>query len=207
MTPALLPEEIRDLAKIVRSSDDEARLAAADSLESILLRLAAKQDKYEDLLNSFFQMAHAESPEQLTRLIINAARRVTGAEAATLFHFTPEDNTLKFSSLAGGADELASQTIPATAGIAGQVLASGETRIVNDTAAHPDFFAGTDKKTGFSTRQILAVPVFAAQSAGRVIGVIEALNKTAGNFDEEDAALLAVLAQIIAVAYRLHRLI
>lgn len=88
-------------------------------------------------------------------------------------------------------------------GIAGYVAARGEPIIVNDTQKSPHFFTGVDKYTGFITRSALCVPMI---SQGKVIGVVEVLNKISGIFTANDEDLLQSIAASVSIAIENARL-
>jgi class 3 adenylate cyclase/GAF domain-containing protein len=88
-------------------------------------------------------------------------------------------------------------------GIAGYVAAKGESIIVNDTGKSPHFFSGVDRATGFRTRSALCVPMI---SQGRVIGVIQVLNKIDGDFVPGDEDLLQSIASSVSIAIENARL-
>ncbi|MCP4366672.1 MAG: GAF domain-containing protein [Deltaproteobacteria bacterium] len=88
-------------------------------------------------------------------------------------------------------------------GIAGHVAASGESIIVNDTKESPHFFPGVDKHTGFITKTVLCVPMI---SQGKVLGVIEVLNKKKGGFSLSDEDLLQSIAASVSIAIENARL-
>jgi signal transduction histidine kinase len=67
----------------------------------------------------------------------------------------------------------------------------------------PRFYPGIDEATGFVTRSVLAVPL---EVKGKVIGVIEALNKAEGDFSQADLTLLSSMAQTATVAIENARL-
>jgi len=77
-------------------------------------------------------------------------------------------------------------------GIAGATAMSGQIINAPDAYQHPLFFQEVDKKTGYRTRTLLAVPLRNAD--GNIIGVGEALNKRDGPFTEDDAEVLRSLA-------------
>jgi Nif-specific regulatory protein len=65
----------------------------------------------------------------------------------------------------------------------------------------PRFFARVDEAFGFNTRSLVAVPL--VLDDGRVLGVIEALNKVSDReFTQDDLGLLLVVAQLAATAMR-----
>jgi len=88
-------------------------------------------------------------------------------------------------------------------GIAGYVAARGESIIVNDTQKSPHFFPGVDQYTGYRTLSALAVPMI---TQGKVIGVVEVLNKTSGDFTPNDEDLLQSIAASVSIAIENARL-
>jgi class 3 adenylate cyclase/putative methionine-R-sulfoxide reductase with GAF domain len=88
-------------------------------------------------------------------------------------------------------------------GIAGHVAARGESLLVNDTQRSPHFFPGVDDYTGFTTKSALCVPMI---SKGKVIGVIEVLNKINGDFSPNDEDLLQSIAISVSIAIENARL-
>jgi class 3 adenylate cyclase/putative methionine-R-sulfoxide reductase with GAF domain len=88
-------------------------------------------------------------------------------------------------------------------GIAGYVAARGEAIIVNDTEKSSHFFPVIDGASGFKTSSALCVPMI---SQGRVIGVIEVLNKINGEFSIDDKDLLQAIATSVCIALENARL-
>jgi class 3 adenylate cyclase/putative methionine-R-sulfoxide reductase with GAF domain len=88
-------------------------------------------------------------------------------------------------------------------GIAGYVAARGKAIIVNDTEQSPHFFPIIDEVSGFKTRSALCVPMI---SQGKVIGVIEVMNKIDGEFDLDDEDLLQSIAASVCIALENARL-
>jgi class 3 adenylate cyclase/putative methionine-R-sulfoxide reductase with GAF domain len=88
-------------------------------------------------------------------------------------------------------------------GIAGYVAARGEAIIVNDTEKSSHFFPVIDEVSGFTTRSALCVPMI---SQGKVIGVIEVLNKINGEFGFDDKDLLQAIATSVCIALENARL-
>ncbi|MCK4450033.1 MAG: GAF domain-containing protein [Anaerolineae bacterium] len=83
-------------------------------------------------------------------------------------------------------------------GIAGWVAEHVEPAIVNNVRSDARFLPELDERSDFVTRSLMAVPLAAR---GRVLGVIEVLNKRSGkNFTDDDASLLSILATLSASA-------
>ncbi len=85
---------------------------------------------------------------------------------------------------------------PADKGVAGEVYRTGKPLIVHDTATDPHFFSQVDEKSDFQTRNMLDVPI---QIQGRLIGVLCAVNKKDGSFDQPDVDLLTAVANYVAL--------
>jgi PAS domain S-box-containing protein len=85
---------------------------------------------------------------------------------------------------------------PADKGVAGEVYRTGEPLIAHNTATDPHFFSQVDEKSDYQTRNMLDVPI---QIRGRLIGVLCAVNKKEGNFDQPDVELLTAIANYVAL--------
>ena len=88
-------------------------------------------------------------------------------------------------------------------GVVGYVVATGESVIVDDAKENPHFLSIVDEKTGFVTRSLLCVPLI---SGGRVIGVIELLNRVGRPFSEDDMQAVKAVAASTAIALENTRL-
>jgi sigma-B regulation protein RsbU (phosphoserine phosphatase) len=130
--------------------------------------------------------------DELLGLIMSSAAELVGAETSSLFLLDEEAGELEIAVATGepGA-AMTSQRIPADAGIAGWVVQNAESAIVDDPSSDPRFFGGSDERTGFETRSILAVPL---RAKDRVIGVVEVINKREGGFSQDDLRLAGALA-------------
>jgi adenylate cyclase len=89
------------------------------------------------------------------------------------------------------------------AGVAGHVFSTGRGAIVLDAYADERFNPEIDKKTGYTTKSILCVPLRTVK--GHIIGVAELLNKKDGDFTEEDRDLLEALSRQAAVVLESRR--
>jgi len=78
-------------------------------------------------------------------------------------------------------------------GLAGAVAQSGDIVNVQDARNDVRFNPTTDKKTGFVTRSVLALPI--KDGAGEVIGVLQILNARKGDFTVDDEANARGLAK------------
>jgi len=84
---------------------------------------------------------------------------------------------------------------PADKGVAGHVYRTGQPMIVPDTSKSPYFFKQVDEKAVYQTRNMLDVPI---GIQNRMIGVLCAVNKKEGDFDQADVFLLSTIASTVA---------
>jgi sigma-B regulation protein RsbU (phosphoserine phosphatase) len=112
---------------------------------------------------------------ELIAAILDVARRVMSAEAASLFLTDAGGNLELMISRASGGNEMpeARIVVPRGHGIAGWVLENRKSALVVDAYADPRFYKEVDKKTGFRTRSILCIPLLHSQ---KEIGVLQVLN-------------------------------
>jgi len=161
-------------------------------------------DKLQDLykvLQISRSMVATEDLDSLLRVIVDHSTELLDAERATLFLYDDKTNEL-VSRIAHGVDEL---RIPADTGVSGATVQSGETINVPDAYADPRFNREVDRKTGFLTRSILSVPLRGYD--GKLVGVLQILNKRTGSFDEYDTTLAETLGAQAGVALQRATLI
>jgi sigma-B regulation protein RsbU (phosphoserine phosphatase) len=95
---------------------------------------------------------------------------------------------------------LLTATFPADQGLAGFVLQSQQSEVINDVQNDPRFYGKIDKDSGFQTRNMIVIPLTAGEEK---IGVLEVLNKIGGApFTSEERLLLQSIAEEIAFAIR-----
>jgi PAS domain S-box-containing protein len=86
--------------------------------------------------------------------------------------------------------------LPADKGVVGHVYRTGEPMIINDTSASDLFLKEPDLITGFQSYNIIEVPLRHKET---MIGVLMAVNKKEGPFDQEDEDLLMALSSLVAL--------
>ena len=134
--------------------------------------------------------------DKLLQTITKGASSVLGADRSTLFVVDRNKKQI-WSKVAQGAG-ITEIRIPLGAGIAGQVALSGEIINIPDAYADPRFNREVDKRTGYTTKSILCMPM--KDSADRIIGVFQLLNKHTGTFTADDEQLLLAFAAQAAIA-------
>jgi signal transduction histidine kinase len=143
--------------------------------------------------------------EAVLNLIMEKAVEITQAEAGSLLLVDEDTGELVFQVTLGPGDQKLNQVrLPPGTGIVGQVAQEAEPVIVKDVSQDDRWFGGLDEKLDFVTRSILCVPLIAR---GRVIGVIELINKREGrSFDDADQSLLTAFAVNAAISVENARL-
>jgi signal transduction histidine kinase len=118
------------------------------------------------------------------------------AEASTLFMYDQAKNELWSRILKGSS--LNEIRVPAGSGLVGSVMKDGKTLVLADAYDDARFNPEVDRLSGFKTRSVIAVPL--QHVSGRMLGVIEVLDRKINAFSPEDVSLVeTVAAQIAAV--------
>lgn len=137
--------------------------------------------------------------DQLLAQCINAV----GATDGSISILDESKNELVFLIVHGLVrEQLTNFRIGAGSGIAGWVIESGETVIIDDARQDWRFSMVVDEAFSFSTRSMLCVPIL---DDGNRIGVIQWLNKKQNqHFDESDLTVAKVLSDIAAKVIRMQ---
>ena len=129
---------------------------------------------------------------------IVAAIRLLDAEAGSLILIDQDSGDMFFEVAIGDkGDKVKEIRLKKGEGIAGWVAEKGEAIIIHDVQSDQRFFKTADKRSTFITRDMVCVPV---KTKDKVIGVLEAINRKNGIFDEEDKEALTSLANQVAIA-------
>jgi GAF domain-containing protein len=160
----------------------------------------------DELLRQLGELATSLGPavrpagaDELLRSLAETARRLFGAAACSLALLTEDESELVYTVAAGqGADDVTGMRIPASRGIAGWVVQSGQPIAISDVAADPRFSREQAEQTGYIPQAILAVPV---ETPARLLGVISLLDRDPRRPGaEQDMALLSLFADQAALA-------
>jgi HD-GYP domain-containing protein (c-di-GMP phosphodiesterase class II) len=142
--------------------------------------------------------------KEIIRRAIEAASSLLDAESGSLLLIDQETGELFFEVALGEKSGLVKKIRLAKGqGIAGWVADTSEPLIVPDVQADQRFFKGADEKSSFRTRNMICVPV---KTKDGTIGVLQAINKKEGIFDEEDKEGIVALSNQVAIAIENARL-
>ena len=166
---------------------DITREKKTASVNDALHRIAVALPKYPSL-------------DALLEFIIDEVKNLLGVGGASVILMDKEKKEFYFP-VASFEDNDAGEKFkeirfPADKGVAGQVYKTGRPMIIHDNSNNPLFLRHVDAITGYETRNMLDVPI---QTQDRKIGVLCAVNKKHGNFDDEDITLLSAIAGAVAL--------
>ena len=135
----------------------------------------------------------------LLRSIVDVARAIFRARAASVFLLDAGADELVFEAVSGeGEESLVGRRFPSSTGIAGWVLVTGQSLVLDDVTADPRFASQAAESTGYVPKAIMAVPLVSGE---RTLGVLEVLDRPSGErFTMEEADLLGLFAVQAAVA-------
>lgn len=142
-----------------------------------------------------------EEADVFQRVMENVTR-ILQVEACSLLLVDEKTEELEFSiTLKEDEARYSPFRIKIGQGIAGWVAQHGEPLLIPDVDQDARFYSDIDQKTGFQSRSIICAPL---KAKGRVIGVLEAINKQNetgdSRFTQEDLEMLTALASWVAVA-------
>ncbi|WP_447600734.1 HD domain-containing phosphohydrolase [Nitrospira sp. Nam80] len=144
-------------------------------------------------------------PAEIRKRAIEAATLLMEAEAGSLLLLDEAGGELYFE-VAHGEKGAAVREIRLKLGegIAGSVAQTGQPVIVNDVQRDPRFFRSADRRSGFTTRNMVCAPL---KMHGKVIGVLQAINrKDGGLFDTDDLHNFVALGHQVSIAIENARL-
>ena len=132
--------------------------------------------------------------------ILESAMRLVKCESSSLILVNKADNSLHFE-VALGPKGPEAKSIPVSKGsIAGWVYEHKQSLIINDVPNDPRFYSGVQEKTGYVTKNMIAVPMRVKDDC---IGVIELLNKAEfQDFSESDLEIIEILGNQASIAYQ-----
>jgi len=149
---------------------------------------------------------------ELSNLILNAhnlneaihhtadiLKDLMGVERISIFLYE-RDKNMVFTFRADYVDKI---EMPANKGIVGVVVDTKKPYISNEPYSDKNFNKEIDLKTGFTTKNILAIPLIDVE--GRLLGVIEFINKKE-DFNEKDIAFGKLYAHYISEPLKLFLL-
>ena len=139
---------------------------------------------------------------RLLRSIVQVARAIFGAKAASVFLLDEDADELVFAAVAGDEEQfLVGRRIPASSGVAGWVASSRTPLVLEDVRADPRFARDVAEDTGYVPKGMMAVPLL---EEDRVLGVLQVLDRPErARFSLQEMELLGLFASQAAIALSL----
>jgi len=125
-------------------------------------------------------------------MISGYAKELLEADRCSVFIYNEEKSCL-WTVLADGVEKI---RVSQDEGIVGAAFREKRALIVNDPYNDERFSSKVDHKTGYMTKNIIALPI--NNAFNEPIGVLQLLNKKAGGFDKEDKRLLTFFNHYIS---------
>ena len=169
---------------IFRDITQEKRIAR---INEALLRISMALPAYPDL-------------EDVLDYISSEIKLILNVDGAIVILLDEEKKELFF--LGTAYEDRATQKrakeirFPADKGVSGKVIETGEPIIVPDTSKDPNYYSVVDEQLGYNSRTMLDVPL---RSSNRIVGVLCAINKKEGVFDNTDVDLLSMIGGTVAL--------
>lgn len=138
------------------------------------------------------KLTNLERVDKALPTISEEAKAIVNAERCSIFMVDRQGEML-WTKLSDGVGRIA---IGIGSGIVGDTVQKKTPQMVNNPYEDSRFLSKIDEKSGFVTRNILAVPIF--DSRQEVIGVIQLLNKYHGDFDENDEGIMSFFANYVS---------
>mmetsp|Transcript_20865 Transcript_20865/g.58893 ORF Transcript_20865/g.58893 Transcript_20865/m.58893 type:complete len:462 (+) Transcript_20865:101-1486(+) len=165
----------------------------------------ASSERATGLLNSIQSLSQDLGTQSMLLTITMHANKIVSAERSTVF-LVDEPNDQLWSVSTDTGQEI---RIPRKAGIAGLCCTEGKLINIPDAYADSRFNQEVDKKTGFQTHSILAIPIFGDANSKMhekadkaVMGVIQMINKVSYDghlecFNEEDVDIMELFSKFV----------
>ncbi len=159
------------------------------------------QRNNDAMLNLSMALPEYPDLEELLDYVSNEMKRLLDTEGALVILLDEENNEFYFEGVAhdnpATAKRIKEIHFPADKGVAGRVVRTGNPEIVTEPGRDTDYYVVVDEEAGFEARTLLDVPL---RSMDRIIGVLCAINKKTGAFDQTDVELLSMIAGTVGLS-------
>jgi len=143
--------------------------------------------------------------DALLHLITATAAELLECEASSILLYDEKNPRLYFAAATGSDPEkLAEIPVPIDNSLAGTIFRTGKPLILNNAEQDPRHYSLVSDHIKFKVNTLLGVPMIMKE---RTVGVLEAVNKRDGVFNDSDVAVLSVTASHAAIAINNARLL
>lgn len=157
-----------------------------------------QEQKLQSILECFSEISKSLDSKANLRILGEMVKQNIQADRCSVW-FIDKDKNEYYTLHADGVNEI---RVPLGKGIVGQVFLTKEAILENNPSNNKHFDSTNDKKTSYTTKSILAMPI--VDSNKEVIGVFQALNKLTdinNNFDKDDLNYVAIAADYAGKIY------
>jgi signal transduction histidine kinase len=143
--------------------------------------------------------------DALLQLITSTATELLECEGASILLYDEKNPRLYFAAATGSDPaQLAEIPVPIDNSLAGTIFRTNQHIIINEAEQDPRHYSLVSDQVKLKVKSLLGVPM---PIKDRTVGVLEAINKRKGVFDERDVRLLSVTAAHAAIAINNARLL
>ena len=136
--------------------------------------------------------------DELLQFIIGSATEILGCESVSILLYDEKRGRLVFAAATGSdPKKLAEIPVPLEGSLAGTIFRENKAVILSDVQHDSRHFPTASRHVGLEVRNLLGVPMIIKE---KPTGVLEAVNKRNGSFEESDADILAIIASQASVA-------
>lgn len=151
-----------------------------------------------DRLASLTRAARSLELEPLLQEVLSAASELTSSEVAAILEFDERGKSLRFLAVPPAYLEARRPSpIPVENSIAGLAIQRSKPIRLPDPTSDPSTLLEADLALASKPQSLLAVPLLLP---GKVLGVLEAFQKSTADYTEEDVTILETLAAVAALA-------
>jgi HD superfamily phosphodiesterase len=151
--------------------------------------ISKNKEKIELFFEFAFELGSKRNIDDVLSVVADSAKKILDCDRASIFVYNKETSKL-WTKVAHGLEEKIE--VDQNIGIVGWVFSNRKPLIVNSPYSDPRFNPETDKKTGYRTKSIIAVPLITY--SGNAVGVLEGINKNGEGFTDDDLEFAQVLA-------------
>jgi len=188
--PRLVADQLSDALGIARVIGLlQNQIAVRQGLES-------RGDRLLSTLKIARTCAGEKNTQRLLETIAEESTRLLGCDRASIFVWDKEQKQLVACPALGV--EGGRLFVPDNKGIVGEILQTQKPVIVDDAYSDSRFDQSVDKSSGYTTRNLMGVPLFAAD--GECLGAFELINKIDGDFNSDDVQALEEFSIQVATA-------
>jgi len=192
----------RNLLVIIAGRLRASNLTYVRRGEGNILDARMRIRRLESLNDAAYLVYSSLNLRTLLTIILDTAAELVKAGRGTLYLIDEEKRQL-WSHVETGSGSVEIR-LALGEGIAGHVARTGEVVNLTDAYSDPRFNPDIDRASGFVSRTMLCTPL--RNRKGKIIGVLQLLNKSRGSFDAGDEAYIEALSVHAASAIENARL-